>query len=70
MLQDSCYSSEQCSSMFHCQQNTCVHDDILPLSTYTILIYTLMGIASGFTNIAGVSMGQFKVPILMLLLSY
>jgi uncharacterized membrane protein YfcA len=48
----------------------CVHDDIFPLSAQTVLIYAIMGVLAGFSNVAGNSMGNYKVPILMLLLSY
>jgi hypothetical protein len=56
--------------MFHCEQEICVHDDVFPVSTYTIFIYVFMGLAAAFCNVSGNSMGIFKILILMLLLSY
>lgn len=56
--------------MFHCENFTCEHDEVWPVSTYTVFIYLFTGISSAFCNVSGNSMGIFKMLILMMLLKY
>lgn len=70
MLESSCINTEECSNMYHCTEGVCVHDDIFPLSVYTIVVYSFTGLMAAFCNISGNSMGIFKILILMMLLNY
>ena len=65
-----CFSSSDCNFMYSCKDSVCVHDDIFPLSPYTIAVYLFSAIACGLCNISGNSMGIFKILILMNLLRY
>lgn len=69
-MQETIYFSEvDCDEFYRCIGGKCVHDDILPLSAYTTILYVMMGLAAAFCNIAGKSMGIFKI-ILIILLKY
>lgn len=48
----------------------CLHNDIFPLSAYTVTVYICTGIAAALCNVSGNSMGIFKILILMMLLQY
>lgn len=56
--------------MYHCENFLCVHDPIFPLSTYSMVVYLFAGLASALCNVAGASMGIFKMLILIILLRY
>lgn len=70
MQEELCLSEADCDALYECIGGKCVHDDIFPLSPYTIMVYVLMGLAASFCNIAGSSMGIFKMLILIILLHY
>ena len=70
MLGESCQLDSDCPSFFHCDGSICQHDDIFPLSVYTIAIYVGTGLLAAICNVSGNSMGIFKVLILIILLNY
>ena len=66
-----CTTNEDCPFLYHCDsQFECNHDDILPPNAYTIVFYLLIPFAVGAVNIAGNSMGIFKIILLVLALRY
>lgn len=70
MLGQACTQDSDCQFMYHCTQALCSHQDIFPLSLYTIGIYIAAGIASSLCNLSGNSMGLFKMLIVVLALNY
>lgn len=70
MLETICFSKVDCDDLYQCLGGKCVHDDIFPLSAYTVIIYVIMGLSAAFCNITGQSMGIFKMLILIILLKY
>jgi uncharacterized membrane protein YfcA len=65
-----CISEADCDDFYQCLGGKCIHDDIFPLSAYTIILYVIMGLAAAFCNIAGQSMGIFKMLLLIIMLKY
>jgi hypothetical protein len=70
MQEELCFSEADCDELYQCIGGKCVHDDIFPLSAYTVMVYVMMGLAASFCNISGSSMGIFKMLILIILLQY
>ena len=43
---------------------------MFPLSFYSVLVYLLMGLCASLCNVSGISMGIFKMLILIIALNY
>ena len=56
--------------MQSCLEGACQHEDIFPLSAYTIAIYLATGIAAAICNVSGSCMGLFRMLILVIALNY
>lgn len=66
-----CTIDADCPFMYFCNSKaSCQHKPIFPLEWYTILFYLLIPIGAGFVNVAGKSMGLFKVIVMMNLLRF
>jgi uncharacterized membrane protein YfcA len=65
-----CTQTSDCPFLFDCLNDICVHDNIFPVSVYTMFVYLLLPFGIMLTNVGGLSAGIFKVPILMDLLNY
>lgn len=66
-----CLHDEDCPFLYCCGTNfDCEHNNVFPLSLYTIIIYLIIPVASGLVNSTGHSMGLFKVLIVINALKY
>ena len=72
MLQAACSTNDDCRQfMYECgNEGLCVHQDIFPLSFYTVVIYLVTGLCASLCNVSGNSMGIFKMLILIMALNY
>ena len=71
MLELGCTNNLDCKFMYECgAEGVCIHQDIFPLSFYTIVIYVATGLCASLCNVSGNSMGIFKMLILIIALNY
>lgn len=67
----SCHIDSDCPFLFNCgADQVCYHDPIFPLQLYPCFVYIFFPLAVGLVNMAGNSMGIFKVLMLNNLLRY